>query len=225
MKKMKLYGSSRSPYVRKVLIAAHETGAIRDIVVEPMVVTALAANPTMLSVNPLGQIPTLILDDGQALFDSNVICRYLDLVPGKAQLHPREVAAEIAMMRLLALGDGLIAALMSLLSEKSRNQPDQSERRLAALKEKLPLIFAALEAEAPGMMHAPFDMAQIAIASALSYIDFRLPADVVWRDAYPSLANWFAALSQRPSVVATAYFDELAAAAASSGKQEKAGKA
>lgn len=224
MKKMKLYGSSRSPYVRKVLIVAHETGAIRDLVVEPMVVTALAANPTMLSVNPLGQIPTLILDDGEALYDSDVICRYLDLVLGKGQLHPREIAAEIAMMRRVALGDGLIAVLMNLLSEQSRRQPDHSERRLAASREKLPLIFAHLEAEATSMIDAPFDMAQITIVSALSYIDFRLSADVVWRDTYPSLANWFAALSQRPSVVATAYFDELAAAA-SAGKQEKAGKA
>lgn len=225
MRKLKLYGSTRSPYVRKVLIAAHETGAIGDIVMEQMVVTALAANPTMLSVNPLGQIPTLILDDGQALFDSNVICRYLDLVAGKGQLHPREIAAEIAMMRLLALGDGLTAALMSLLSEKSRSQPEHSERRLAALREKLPLIFATLEAEAPRMMQAPFDMAQIAIVSALCYIDFRLSDDVVWRETHPSLANWFAAVGQRPSVVATAYFDELAAAAASAGKQEKAGQA
>lgn len=222
---MKLYGSSRSPYVRKVLIAAHETGAIRDIEVEPMVVTALAANPTMLSVNPLGQIPTLILDDGQALFDSDVICRYLDLVLGKGQLHPRDVAAEIAMMRLVVIGDGLTAVLMSLLSEQSRRQPDHSERRLAASREKLPLIFATLEAEADKMMQAPFDMAQIAIVSALCYIDFRLSGDVVWRETHPSLANWFAAVSQRPSVVATTYFDELAAAAASAGKQEKAGRA
>lgn len=222
---MKLYGSSRSPYVRKVLIAAHETGAIRDIEVEPMVVTALAANPTMLSVNPLGQIPTLILDDGQALFDSDVICRYLDLVLGKGQLHPRDVAAEIAMMRLVVIGDGLTAVLMNLLSEQSRRQPDHSERRLAASREKLPLIFATLEAEATRMMQAPFDMAQIAIVSALCYIDFRLSGDVVWRETHPSLANWFAAVGQRPSVVATSYFDELAAAAAIAGKQEKAGRA
>lgn len=223
MQKMKLYGSTRSPYARKVLIAAHETGTIGDIAMEPMVVTALAANPTMLSVNPLGQIPTLILADGQALFDSNVICRYLDLVLGNGQLHPREVAAEIAMLRLLALGDGLTAVLMSLLSEKSRNQPDQSEQRLAALRKKPPLIFATLEAEAARMMQAPFDMAQIAIVSALCYIDFRLSGDVVWREAHPTLANWFAAVGKRPSVVATTYFDEQAAASA--GKQEKAGKA
>lgn len=225
MRKMKLYGSSRSPYVRKALVAAHETGAIGDIVVEPMVVTALAANPTMLSVNPLGQIPTLVLDDGRALFDSDVICRYLDLVLGRGQLHPRAVVAEIEMMRLVVIGDGLTAVLMNLLSEQSRRQPDISERRLAASREKLPPIFATLEAEAARMMQAPFDMAQIAIVSALCYIDFRLSAEVVWRDTYPSLANWFAAVSQRPSVVATTYFDELAAAAAHAGKQEKAGKA
>lgn len=224
MQKMKLYGSTRSPYVRKVLIAAHETGAIGDIVLEPMVVTALAANPTMLAVNPLGQIPTLVLDDGQALYDSAVICRYLDLVLGEGRLHPREIAVEIAMMRRLVLGDGLIAVLMGLLSEKSRRQPEQSEQRLAALRQKPPLIFATLEAEAAAMMQAPFDMAQIAIVSALCYIDFRLPADVVWRETHPSLAKWFAAVGQRPSVVATTYFDEQATAVCT-GKQEKAGKA
>lgn len=220
---MKLYGSSRSPFVRKVRIAAHETGTEGAIVLEPVVVTALAANPTMLAVNPLGQIPTLVLDDGTVLYDSAVICRYLDRVLGQGRLHPSEPAAEVAMMRLLALGDGLIEVALRLLSELSRQQPDHSDRRLAALHQKLPLIFAALDQEAVAMMLAPFDMAQIAVTAGLCYFDFRLSAHWAWRETHPALAEWFATVSQRPSVVATTFHDELASGEA--GREQKVGQA
>lgn len=220
---MKLYGSSRSPFVRKVLIAAHETGTIGDIVMEPMVVTALKANQPLLDITPLGQIPTLVLDNGEPLYDSAVICRYLDLMLGNGQLHPRDIATEITLMRRVALGDGLTAALMSLLSEQSRRQPEQSEPRITAIKNKLPRIFASLDHEAFEMERAAFDMSQIAIVAGLCYVDFRLAAEVMWREEFPTLARWFAAVSQRPSVIATTYFDELSGGCPS--QQGKARKA
>jgi glutathione S-transferase len=217
---LKLYGSSRSPHVRKVLIAAYETNTIGSITLVPVVVSALTTNEAMLAVNPLGQIPTLVRDDGQPpLYDSAVICRYLDLVLGKGTLFPRDIEAELAMLRRLALGDGLIAALMSLLSERNRQQPDHSDRRIAALERKLPHIFAALDAEAAAMAEAPFDMAQISVVAALAYLDFRLASEGGWRDRFTGLARWFETVSRRPSVVATAYFDEQAAATAPAGRQ------
>lgn len=205
---MKLYGSSRSPYVRKVLIAAHETGTIGDIVLERVVVSALTTHQAMLDINPLGQIPTLLPDDGAPLYDSAVICRYLDLVLGDGRLHPRDPAAEIAMMRRLALGDGLIAMLMALLSEQHRRQAEQSELRIAAIRQKLPRVFSVLDSDAPAMSRAPFDMAQISIVAGLCYLDFRHPAETAWRSRYPALAHWFEGVGKRPSVVATNYFDE-----------------
>lgn len=216
---MKLYGSSRSPYVRKVLIAAHETGTIGDMDIEMMTVTAKSSNPRLLRINPLGQIPTLVLDDGEVFYDSAVICRYLDLVLGEGRLHPREIAAELAMMRRLAVGDGLIATLMNLLAEQTRCQPDHSDLRIAAIMRKLPRIFSSLDAEADSMAEAPFDMSQITIIAALCYVDFRLSAEWPWRDGYPALARWFAIACARSSVVATAYFDEQGSAG--TGQAEK----
>ncbi|WP_274628204.1 glutathione S-transferase family protein [Arvimicrobium flavum] len=218
---MKLYGSSRSPYVRKVLIAAHETGTIDDIVLEPVVVSTLTSNHTLLDVTPLSQIPALALDDGSVLYDSAVICRHLDLILGTGALHPRDPAAEIAMMRRLALGDGLIALLMALLSEYSRRQPGHSERRIDVIRHKLPRIFTTLDDDAAAMTRAPFDMAQISIVAALCYLDFRLQEEATWRVRFPALARWFEEIGKRPSVVATTYFDEQALLKA--GQAEKTG--
>lgn len=209
---MKLYGSTRSPHVRKVLIAAHETGTIGRITLLPVVVSPAIVNPPMLEVNPLGQVPTLLPDDGGApLYDSAVICRYLDLVLGDGRLHhPDDMRAEVAMLQRYVLGDGLSALLMSLIGETARAQTGHSDKRIAVIREKLPRVFAMLESEAPAMRDARFDMGQIAIVAALAYLDFRLPAEGHWRDSYPELERWFSGVSMRPSVVATTYFDDLA---------------
>lgn len=209
---MKLYGSTRSPHVRKVLIAAHETGAIGRITLLPVVVSPAIVNPPMLTVNPLGQVPTLLPEDGSApLYDSAVICRYLDLVLGDGRLHhPYDVRAELAMQQRYVLGDGLTALLMSLIGETARAQTGHSDKRIAVIREKLPRVFATLESEAPAMREARFDMGQIAIVAALAYLDFRLPAEGIWRNSHPALDGWFGDVSTRPSVVATAYFDDLA---------------
>lgn len=210
---MKLYWSPRSPYVRKVLIVAHETGTINNIELERMVVTVMRPNEELLKVNPLGQVPTLITDQGEVLYDSAVICRYLDVALGNGALHPRGTN-ELAVMRLHALGDGLIWVLLSLLGERLRQQAEQSEQRIATIKQKLPRIFASLEAEVPVMATEPFNIGQVGIVAALCYLDFRHPREWIWRDRYPVLARWFATIGERPSVVATTYFDELAAAQA-----------
>lgn len=210
---MKLFWSSRSPYVRKVLIVAHETGAIDQIELERVFVTVTQLNQELVKLNPLGQVPTLVTDQGEVLYDSAVICRYLDTVFGDGALHPRG-AGELSVLRLQALADGLIWLLLSLLGERMRRQPQQSQQRITTIKQKLPGIFASLEAQTPAMGAARFDIGQVGVVAALAYLDFRHPEEGAWRDRYPALADWFATMSERPSVAATTYFDELAAARA-----------
>jgi glutathione S-transferase len=196
--------------VRKVLIAAHETGAIGRIEFVRVVVSATTVNQTMLAITPLGQVPTLVLDDGRALYDSAVICRFLDRVLGNGALIPTEPLAEIETMRRYALGDGLTVLLMNLIAERLRRQPGQSDRRIEVVEHKLSRVFAALEREAGAPASGSFDLGHIAVVAALSYLDFRLPQESGWRARHPALARWLEDVCTRPSVSATAYFDDLA---------------
>jgi len=204
---MKLYWSSRSPYVRKVMVAAHECGLADRIEREPIVVSAHMPNTEMLPRNPLGKIPTLILDDGSAVYDSRVICEYLDTLHDGQPLFPRGWPERLAALRLQATGDGMLDMLIMRLSETRAREPAQrSEKLLAALKGKLTASLDALNAGA-GALHAlPFGVGQIAVGSALSYIDFRF-ADDSWRDNRNALADWHATFRARPSVIATEHID------------------
>ncbi len=209
---MKLFWSPRSPYVRKVLVVAHETGAENAIERIPMVIMSTQPNDELLALNPLGQIPTLITDTGQAIYDSAAICHYLDVVRAKGALHPNDPKARLDMERRHALGDGLTALLLGWLLERSRQQPDQSAMRIAAANKKLAYIFQALEAEIETTAALPFDVGHISIVAALGYLEFRFSKDWVWRERFPKLADWWQLVSERPSVKATIHFDELAAA-------------
>lgn len=208
---MLLYWSPRSPYARKVTIAAHETGAIAGIELKSTVVLGMQPSETLMAMNPLGQIPLLIGRDGRPVYDSAAICHYLDVELGDGRLHPSDPVARTRMLRLHAIGDGLIALFLQWMGERSRQQPEQSAMRIAAIAKKLPFIFAALNAEADAMRAEPFDAGHVAIAAALCYGDFRFATDWPWRSRFPRLARWFAEVSERPSVIATAHFDELAA--------------
>lgn len=208
---MALFWSPRSPYARKVTIAAHETGAISDIELKPTVVMSMQPSEALMALNPLNQIPTLISRAGAPIYDSAAIIHHLDVELGDGRLHPAEPAARTRMLRLHAIGDGLIWLFLTWLTERSRQQPDQSPARIAAIAKKLPFVFAALDGEAEAMTAEPFDASHIAIVAALAYGDFRFAADWPWRPRYQRLARWFAAVSERPSVRDTAFFDELAA--------------
>jgi glutathione S-transferase len=210
---MKLYWSPRSPFVRKVMVAAHETGMADAIERMPVVIISTQPNDTLLAHNPLGQIPTLVTDDGEAVYDSAAICHYLDVVLGMGTLHPAAPRARLAAERRHALGDGLSTLLLNWLSERSRRQADQSAMRIAAAGKKLPYIFRALEAETTGSDPTAFDIGHVAMAAALGYLDFRFARDWNWRDRHPSLAAWWQAVQERPSMRATVHYDELAASA------------
>ena len=202
---LRLYGSPRSPFVRKVLIVAREAGVIDGIAVEHVRVMSTAPTEAMLEINPLGQIPALVLSDGEVIYDSAAICHYLDVECGHGLLHPMPPHERTRMMRRQALGDTLSTLLLTWMGEKSRAQQEQSEIRIAAVRKKLPYIFTALEND---VRASSFDVGHAACVAALGYLEFRLAAECDWRATHSQLAHWFADVSTRPSVAATTYFDE-----------------
>lgn len=204
---MKLYWSSRSPYVRKVMVVAHEGGLAERIELERVVVSAYLPNTELLASNPLGRIPTLILDDGSALYDSRVICEYLDGLHDGPRLFPQDVAGRLRALRWLALGEGLVDTLILRLYEtRVREEAQRSEKLLTASAGKVAAALDAMNAMAGELAAAPFGIGQIAVGAALSYADFRF-ADETWRDGRAALADWYSTFERRPSVSATAHVD------------------
>ena len=197
---MKLHWSPRSPFVRKVMVFAHETGLVDRLTCVRTVVAMKAPNAALLPDNPLSKIPTLVLDDGSPLYDSGVICEYLDTLHDQAKLFPAEGAARWAALRRQALGDGFLDFLLLWRHERERSPTSQTLLDAFALKYQATM--KSLEQEAMALGRTPFGIGHIAIGCGLSYLDFRFP-DLAWRDGYPQIATWQASFAQRPSVKAT----------------------
>ena len=201
---MRLHWSSRSPFVRKVMVVAHESGLAERIERVPTVVALTKPGIDLLPRNPLGKIPTLLLEDGSSLYDSVVICEYLDGLGGAPRLFPAAGTARIEALRRHALGNGFMDFLLLWRGELGRAAPDQ--RILDNFAAKLAALLTALEAEAPALSAGPLDIGRVAIGCALSYLDFRWP-EAGWRAAHPALAAWHSGFAARPSVRATEHVD------------------
>jgi glutathione S-transferase len=202
---LRLHWSPRSPFVRKVMIAAHETGTVGRIETVRTKVAMVAPNRALLPDNPLGKIPTLVLPDGSTLYDSVVICEYLDTLHDGPKLFPANGPARFVALTRHALGNGMLDALILWRNERERAAPMQVLLDAFALKTEATL--AALERIAPDLAATPFGIGHIAIGCALSYLDFRF-ASLAWRDAHPALAAWHASFNARPSVQATQVVDD-----------------
>jgi glutathione S-transferase len=202
---MKLLWSSRSPFVRKVMVAAHETGLAGRIRTERVVVAANKPNADVMALNPLNKIPTLVLEEGNGLHDSRVICEYLDELHDGPKLFPSDRAARWPVLRRQALGDGLMEVNVLRLGEQSRAKEAQSESHLAAYRLKIASALDRIEVEGAGPAGTP-DIGQIAIGCALGHLDFRFAADD-WRAGRPKLAAWYADFARRPSMQATEHAD------------------
>jgi len=195
---MKLRVSPTSPYVRKVVIFAIETGLSDRI--EQIPTLAWSPDTDLPKDNPLGKIPALIADDGQAVYDSHVICEYLDTLHSGPKLIPTGLA-RIAQLRLHALADGILDAGVAVRIELGIRPPEFQwqgwiDRQTAAVNRALDVM----ELDCAGWGD-DFLFGQIAAITALGYVDYRLQLN--WRDSRPNLAAWFAKVSARPSVVAT----------------------
>jgi glutathione S-transferase len=204
---MKLHWSPRSPFVRKVMILAHETGLVDRFEKVRSVVAMTKPNAELMKINPLNKIPTLVTDDGLVLFDSDVISEYLDSLHGGPRLLPAEPERRWQVLRWRAFGSEFLDALILWRNERNRPEERRLPELLAAFELKSRTALDLLEREIGEISQARFSVGHIAVGCALAYLDFRFP-DVDWRSGHPRLAGWFAQFSQRPSVLATAPTDD-----------------
>jgi glutathione S-transferase len=200
---MRLLSSPTSPYARKVRMTVLEKGLADRVAIEPGVPMGTADEAAAVRrVNPLGKIPALVLDTGEALYDSPVICEYLDAIGTGPVLLPASGTGRWTALRLQALGDGVADAAFNIVMEHRRAEALRSSEWLDRWTRAIHGAADALEeALAAGPLAA--DLGAIAIAAAFGYVDFRLP-QIDWRAGRPRLTAAFADLAARPSFVATA---------------------
>ncbi|MGH7042114.1 MAG: glutathione S-transferase family protein [Acetobacteraceae bacterium] len=202
-----LHWSPRSPYVRKVMIVAHEVGLADGIATVRTVVGGTTPHRGLMERAPLGKIPVLELPDGTVLYDSPVICDYLDSMQDGTKLFPPAWPARGVALRRLALGDGMVDVALAWLGERFRPADRQSAPHMALWREKLAACVAALEGESRVLAADPFTIGHIGIGVALGYLDFRF-AELAWRDGHPALAAWYEGFTLRESVRNSPQVDE-----------------
>jgi glutathione S-transferase len=196
---MKLYWSPRSPFARKVMVFAHEAGLAGRIETERTLVAMTHPNRDLMRINPLGKIPTLVTDEGEALFDSTVICEYLDSLHGGRRLFPPAAPERWRALRWHALGDNLLDNLVLWRNERLRPATQQSPETLAAFDLKVRACLDYLDNDAAPLDAAAVGIGHVAIAVALGYLDFRFP-ELGWRTGRGRIAAWYETFAQRPSI-------------------------
>ena len=199
---MQLYYAATSPYVRKVMIVAHLLG-----VTDKIEKLTAAASPTtrdrnIIAFNPLTKVPAAKTDDGLLLFDSRVICEYLDS-QGNGGLFPTAGRARWIALMQQALGDGLLDAALLVRYERAlRPEALRWKEWDAGQFSKMIDCLNAIETQAPTLEVKRFTIGEITIACALGYLDFRFP-EIAWRETHPHIAKWFTEFAKMPAMVAT----------------------
>ncbi len=198
---MKLLGSDTSPYTRKARFVLLEKGIRHEYVVAP---PREPGSPVPVA-NPLGRIPTLVLDDGTAVFDSPVICEHADGLAPAPVLLPRDPAARLRVKRWEALADGIMDSAVAVRTESLRPVDKQDPATLVLHGGAITraLAHAAGELGARSWCEGgALTLADLALVSALLYLDLR-PPERDWRGAHPGLAAWAGRMAARSSVGAT----------------------
>lgn len=197
---MKLLHSATSPYVRKVSVTAHEKGLIDQI--EVVAVNSMQEDAVLLAANPLSKVPALVFDDGSAMFDSPLLCEYLDSLGDAPKLIPESGADRWAVLRHQATTDGLLDAAFGFVMENRRPESERSamwmERWLNAINRSLDVMEAEIDS-----FGEVLTLAHISLGCALGYLDLRYKGIVDWRDAHPKLSAWYEVFASRPSMQAT----------------------
>ncbi|KMK68511.1 glutathione S-transferase [Puniceibacterium sp. IMCC21224] len=197
---MKLLKSGASPFVRKVMITLHETGQLGDVELVDVAASPMIPDATLVTANPVGKIPALTREDGPTLYDSRVICRYLDH-RASAGLYPENRIWEV--LTLEATADGIMdAAVLMVYEARFKPEAQQSPEWIEAQWTKVARALDALGSRWMSHLHGPLDISHIGIAAALSYLDFRHGARD-WRAGRDALAAWHKGFAQRPSMIAT----------------------
>lgn len=195
---MKLMHSATSPYVRKVMACAIARGI--DGQIELVATDGNASPPHLLAVNPLSKVPALVTGDGVALYDSPVICEYLDSVGDAVALFPPSGRARWRALRFQAMGDGIMDAAVLRRGEMLRASEPGRDQVMARQKAAVQRTLAALEPDPP---HRVLDIGAIAVACALGYLDFRFGHEP-WRPDHPQLAGWLDEMNLHPGLARTA---------------------
>lgn len=200
---MRLFYSPSSPYARKVRILAHETGILDRIDLVSTTPSPTAPATDLNAANPLGKIPCLMTDDGMTLFDSRVICEYIDSMHDKTPFFPASGASRWQALTMQSLGDGILDAAVitryeSFLRPSELRWNDWMEGQLGKIRRALDRIESA---EARPNRNP--DIGSITVAAACGYLDFRYSHES-WRDSRPGLASWYEDFAGRRSMQETA---------------------
>jgi len=193
----KLIGSLTSPFVRKVRIVAAEKHIDYQFIVD----VPWEATTHVPDYNPLGKVPVWVMDDGRSLFDSRVICEFLDHISPVHPLIPREARPRIAVKRYEALADGIIDAAALVFMERKRPAEQQSAEWITRQIDKVNRGLAALSTDLgknDWCAENAYTLADIAVGCALGYLDLRFKGEIDWRRNHPGLAELFDRLMERP---------------------------
>jgi glutathione S-transferase len=195
---VKLYYAATSPYVRKVMACAITRGLEGRIKLHSSNPHASPAD--LVADNPTSKVPCLITDDGLSLYDSPVICEFLDSLGDAPPLFPASSAARWRALKLQAIGDGILDAAVPCRGELQRPKEAARDAAIARYKAAIFRTVNALEADPP---HRHIDIGSLAVACALGYLDFRY-ADDPWRSGHTKLAAWFEEFSRNSGIAQTA---------------------
>ncbi|MFL1493471.1 glutathione S-transferase [Pseudomonas antarctica] len=200
---MTLFHNPASPFVRKVRVLLIETGQQDRVALYGCMPTPVNPDAQLVQDNPVGKIPALRLADGSVLHDSRVILDYLDHQHVGTPLIPRDGSARWRRLTLASMADGIMDAAVLVRYETAMRPAEKHWAQwLDEQRNKIRRAVAKLEKEAISELASRFDIASISVACALGYLDLRHP-DLQWRTANPKLADWYAEVSQRPSMLET----------------------
>ena len=191
---MKLNFSKTSPFVRKVMVCAHEKGLADNI-------ELIDELEDLSATNPLSKVPALITDDGKAIYDSLVICFYLDGLSPAPVLIPADTNARVAVLTSHALSNGVMDAAVATVMEVRRPEDKQWDDFKASQCGKIERALDGLENDVSGYADT-VDLSTISVGAMLGYLDLRM-AELGWRKRCAGLAEWYEGFSARPSMQAT----------------------
>jgi len=197
--KMTLHWSPKSPYVRKVMICLHELNLENRVEKIRSVAAMLKPNPSIMQDNPLSKIPTMTTEDGTVLYDSVVICEYLNTL-GRGDIFPEIAPEKWQALRWHALGNGLLDALILWRNEREKEHP--LTELISAFEIKFNTCLNLLDDEIQALTSSRLNIGTITLGCALGYVDYRFE-NLNWKAKHPELASWFRQISQRPSFIAS----------------------
>ena len=197
---MRILFSPFSPYVRKCLVTAHELGLDHKIQLLPSNAHPVNRDRQIIETNPLGKVPTLYTDDGQTLYDSRVICEYLNSL-ADGPLFPASGRQRWSTLTQQSLGDGILdAALLARYEDVARPEEFRFTDWKLAQMDKFETSLTALNNE-PSQLAGRVDIGTLTVGCAIWYLDLRF-SEIAWRDRYPKVASWYQTFGQRPSMSA-----------------------